>query len=382
VSVVRRDQRPPEPIAYVLPTRGRTDELARTLAAIGAIPEHDLSRPGARPAEVIVVDNASDTPVRAPNWLDNGVRVRVLRRETNEGAAGRNAGVRAASADCEWAVLLDDDSFPTDGRFLASLDRQPADVAAVSADITLPDGTRERGGLPEVFIGCGVAVRRWAFLAAGGYDPAFGFYAEEYDLSAKLLTMGRRVAFEPDFRIRHEKTAAQRDMHLILARLVRNNGWVLQRYCPADELDERLAENESRYRSIAEKEGALAGFERGLAELHATIAAQKRTPMDRSLWDRFTGLAAARAGVRAAIAQHGTVRVAIVERGKNDWAVERALIEAGVSIIDEPARADAVVIGTMSPGPMLDANERWTARGARVILPWGGSARAVRRAAA
>ena len=74
-----------------------------------------------------------------------------------------------------------------------------------------------------LFIGCGVAVRREAFRALGGYDTAFNYYAEEYDLAARMILAGGRVAFEQDFRVTHAKDARGRNMDLILARLVRNN---------------------------------------------------------------------------------------------------------------------------------------------------------------
>lgn len=358
-------------ISFVLPTRDRHTELAQTLAALAELPggEHEL----------LIVDNASATPVACPESLSNGMRVRVIHNETNEGAAGRNVGVRSASADSEWVVLLDDDSAPIDDGYLAALAEQPEDVAAVMADITLPDGSRERGGLPEVPVGCGVAVRRWAFLAAGGYDHAFGFYAEEYDLSAKLLLADRRVVFDPRFRVLHRKTSSGRDMGLILGRLVRNNGWVLQRYCPDEELAERLSENETRYREIADKEHAAGGFERGLAELRETIDGQARLPMSRGVWDRFTGLSAAREAIAAAIKAEPFARARIVEAGKNEWVVRTALRELGVEITDgdgdgESGSGVVSVIGAMSPGPMLDAAERLGGSGHRVVVPWAPQA--------
>lgn len=363
-------------IAYVIATRDRQAELACTLDRLARLRAHAEGVPG----EVVIVDNASSEPVRAPNWLDNGLAVRVIRRHSNAGAAGRNDGVR--STDAEWCVLLDDDSSPMDGGFVGALARAPASVGAVSADIVLPDGTRERGGLPEVFIGCGVAVRRSVFLGAGGYDASFGYYAEEYDLSAKLIRMGMRVAFEPAFRVEHRKVAGGRDMDEILHRLVRNNGWVLRRYCPDGELDERLRENESRYRMIADRESARDGFERGLAELRATIGEQVRTPMDGADWDRFTGLAAAREALGAARAS-GVLgdRASLVEPGKNAWAVERALGALGVEVgVEVGIGSGTAVIGTMSPGPMLDAGERMPG----AVLPWlvpGAGEGAVRVAA-
>ena len=357
-------------ITFVLATRDRPAELAQTLAAIAELPN-----PAGQPHELVVVDNASAEPVRCPEELTGGVRVRVIRNETNEGAAGRNVGVRSASSDSEWVILLDDDSAPIDDGYLEALGEQPEDVAAVTADITLPDGSRERGGLPEVPVGCGVAVRRWAFLAAGGYDHAFGFYAEEYDLSARLLLADRRVVFDPRFRVLHRKTSAGRDMDLILGRLVRNNGWVLQRFCPDDELEARLAENETRYREIAARENATGGFERGLAELRETIGGQARLPMGPALWDRFTGLAAARDAIGAALEGEPFERARIVEPGKNEWAVRTALGELGVKVVDGDGAGDAArVIGTMSPGPMFDAAERLANEPGRVILPWRPSA--------
>lgn len=344
-------------ISYVIATRDRHGELGETLDRLGRLERHRAGLAG----EVLVVDNASAEPVRVPNWLDNGLAVRPIRRHSNIGAAGRNDGVRAT--DAEWCVLLDDDSSPLDDAFIELLARTPGDVAAVSADITLPDGSRERGGLPEVFIGCGVAVRRSMFLAAGGYDEAFGYYAEEYDLSAKLIQMGMRIAFEPGFRVEHRKVSGGRDMDAILGRLVRNNGWVIQRYCPGDELEARQRENEARYRMIAEREDARAGFDRGLRELHDTIDAQVRAPMGDSHWARFTGLAAARRalGDAQACGELGA-RALLVEPGKNAWAIERALDELGI----EAGNVGTPVVGTLSPGPMLDA----AARMPGAVCPW------------
>ena len=73
-------------IAFIIPTRDRPHELACSLGAIGSLCGAD--RFGG--AEVIIVDNASATPVVAPTILRNGARVRVIRLERNAGAAARN----------------------------------------------------------------------------------------------------------------------------------------------------------------------------------------------------------------------------------------------------------------------------------------------------
>ncbi len=359
-------------ISFILPTRNRHERLAETLTALG-----DLTL--RHHAEVIVIDNASDQPARAPKPLANAMPARVIRFETNAGAAARNAGVEAAASTTRWIVMLDDDSHPVESHepFGDTVDRllaQPEDTAAVMADIHLPArGCRESGGLPEVFIGCGVAIRREAFAKVGGYDPAFHYYVEEYDLAARLLAHGWGVAFDPAFRVDHHKIDTGRDMDLILDRLIRNNGWVMQRYAPGSLRRAALREQRRRYRQIAEKEHALAGFRRGLVELRHTLSAQPRTPLLRNAWDRFTGLAHARAAVNWAWRDRPFASAALVEPGKNAWAVERALaevcFEAGVELTTAD-QAEAIVIGTLSPGPMLDAVGRWTARGHRVVAPW------------
>jgi GT2 family glycosyltransferase len=243
-------------IAYVLPTRNRPECLSRTLAALGNLPKHD--------AEVVVVDNAGRPPAQAPKHLANGLPVTLLRRARNEGAAGRNAGVRAADPASEWIVMLDDDSHPRDLGLLDALHEQPSDVAALCAEIVLPSGRRESGGLPEVPIGCGVAYRRDVFLSMGigadaGYDPGFGFYAEEYDLAARMIRAGHRIVIDHRFIVEHEKTPAGRSMDAILRRLVRNNAWVMARYAPAQQRRAEIGRVISRYARIARKEHATLG---------------------------------------------------------------------------------------------------------------------------
>lgn len=356
-------------LAYVLPTRNRPEILSRTIAALGSLPAHN--------AEVIIVDNASDQAPVVNRTLANGIGVRMIGLDENAGAAARNVGAHASDPGARWIVMLDDDSHPTTIGFLDALAHAPGDVLAVSADIHLPaQKRREDGGLPEVFIGCGVAIRRDAFLASGGYDHAFNYYVEEYDLAARLMLMGGRVAFDPSFVIHHYKVTSGRDTNLILERLIRNNGWVTQRYCPETERRAELRRLRTRYRAIAEKENALPGFTRGLLELRRTRAAQLRRQMPREIYDRFTGLAHARDAIRAAIWERPFRTAAIVARGKNDWAVESALFECGVSIAHDAAEADALVVGTMSPGPMIDAALRAVSEmpTRRVIVPWRAAA--------
>jgi len=372
-------------ISYVLPTRNRPHRLWRTLLELARLGDHGAHGG----AEVIVVDNASVEPAILGDRLESGVPLRMLRRPTNEGAAARNHGAAHASGD--WIVMLDDDSYPTDLAFIDALRAQGDDVGAVSADITLGRGegghpVRESGGLPEVFIGCGVALRRSAIERVGMYDPVFGYYVEEYDLAARLLLGGYRVVFERAFRVTHAKDACNRDMNLILERLVRNNAWVMQRYAPEAELGQRLRETRRRYHAIARKENALAGYARGRLDLRTSLRAQTRRAMSGPVWDRFTGLAAAREALQIEHRRSPFRSAALVDAGKNAYVVGIALEELGVRIAPYGEDADARVVATMSPGPMLDAFEGRVrarrGRGERVIAPWNVASTAVAQAAA
>jgi len=364
-------------LTYIIPTKDRPDRLRRTLMALGSLGDHA----GVGGAEVIVIDNASRERAILPRQLKSGVAVREIRLPTNEGAAARNRGVAAADSSSEWVVMLDDDSFPDDTRFPSTLASVPADVAAVSADIFLSSrpgsssgAPRESGGLPEVFIGCGVAIRRAVFLELGGYDPTFNYYAEEYDLAARLIAAGHRTVFSSDFTVQHAKDPLRRDMNLIVSRLVRNNGWVAARYAPDDALASELRMTRSRYRAIARVEGALSGYRAGLLALRSSIHGQRRIPLGPAHWDRFTGLAAAREHLHAAHSAAGFRTAHIVDHGKNAWVVFEALRQLGVEIVDDGEEAETLVIGTLSPGPMLDALERrWRTRrayGPRLLAPW------------
>jgi GT2 family glycosyltransferase len=352
-------------ISYLLPTRDRHDRLRETLAALALLEPDEHERLGAGGGEVLVIDNASREPVRVERSLSNGFEVRILRRDVNEGAAARNIGAQEARG--EWLVMLDDDSFPIDCGHLEVLSSAADDVAAIGAEILLSNGQREAGGLPEVIIGCGAAIRRDAFLAVGGYDPTFDYYAEEYDLCAKLIVDGWRIVHDFRFRVRHEKVAAGREMNRILHRLVRNNCWVMQQYAPDDLCQQHLLETISRYGQIALKESAAAGFAVGVAEVLAKARSSSHGPMSRALFDRFTGVA----HVREALCQQlrSGMHVAIVDRGKNARVIEQVLNEIGIVMV-EPENAEALIIGSLSPGPMLDAFERLAGCPRRVIMPW------------
>jgi len=363
-------------ISYIIPTRNRPQRLLETIRAINSLGSHDQCGG----AEVIIVDNDSCERPILPRETKCGLSISYIRLKENLGAAARNIGAQASDQASDWLVMLDDDSYPDDADFFAQLQNVPSDMAAVSADIFLPGKSpmghapREMGGLPEVFIGCGVAIRRGVFVELGGYDHAFNYYVEEYDLAARMMLAGYRIGFSHEFSVQHDKDLANRDFNLIVSRLVRNNGWIAGRYAPDDSAGAELREVISRYAGIARIEGAEEGYAHGLTELHPTLASQPRRPLDASQWDRFTGLTHVRKHLSEVHARQRFQSATIVDAGKNAWAVAQVLRELGVRLIDDGEEAEAHVIGTLSPGPMMDSLIKRTRlrrpQGPRLLAPW------------
>ncbi|MDE2581892.1 MAG: glycosyltransferase [Rhodospirillales bacterium] len=107
---------------------------------------------------------------------------------------------------------------------VAALDRDPG-LGAIGLRIVAYDGGRDdpsswgypRALLPRAggsfgtvtFVGAGHAIRRAAWDAAGGYDPALFFCWEEYDFCLRAIAQGWRIGYRGDLVVRH-KVAAER----------------------------------------------------------------------------------------------------------------------------------------------------------------------------
>ncbi len=92
--------------------------------------------------------------------------------------------------------------------------------------------------------------------------------------------------------------------------------------------------------------------------------------MPRDVFDRFTGLTHVRQALAGSSLLATGVRVAVVDEGKNAWVVRQALQELSVELVDDEGAADVLVVGTLSPGPMLDAWEQRSIGPQPVIAPW------------
>jgi GT2 family glycosyltransferase len=345
-------------VSFVIPTQNRHKELVHTIEQLTNI---DLDMLGGN-AELIIVNNGSDIDLRIPAKLQNGIVVEQVDLDKNYGVGARNIGVDRAHGD--WVIMLDDDSSILPGSIGEYLSRIGPHVGAVGGEIFLPDGSHEAGGLPEVFVGCGCAIRRKAFLEVGGYDSSFGYYAEEYDLCAKLIRNGYSIHHTQSLRFLHRKTMTGRVMNEILYRLVRNNGWVIERYAPDEYRDSAIQHMIKRYMQIAEHECAMDGYERGLNDYLDTKNDQVRQPLDHNQWDRFVGKAAIQSMVET-VASQGHKQISLVgpSRGKGRGLIASELKSRGVFAVDENhsehESPHPYIIATLSPGPILDCIRKY-----------------------
>jgi GT2 family glycosyltransferase len=376
--------------SLIIPTRNRRAVLTDTLSRIEALPDAAF--------EVIVVDNGSTDGT--PALRDRYTQVKWIELGANLGAAARNVGAAAAAG---WLLLmLDDDSWPAEGTIdgLVELFQERLDLGAAALRVRLadPPHAHDAGGVPGVIFNCGGAVRRSAFVEAGGYPVDFEYYVEEYDLCCRLWQRGWRIEPRGDLLVWHRRVGTNRDANHMLRLLVRNNLRLWQRYAPQVHLDGLHAATVERYGRIAEKEGGVEGFQRGLAEGRAEIASHRvrRRPLTPGQYEALMGLRTARRAAAQWADKHGVRRAGFWSRGKGSEALLDLLSPARIEVeavydhvgdgtqwrgrplrrFDrfDPAGVDGVVVGSLSCGVAedlrTDLEERFPGVPVLCAAPW------------
>jgi len=224
--------------SVVIPCHGGVD---LTRACIESLVQQDE-----RPAEIVLVDNASPDTTATLDGL-HGV-VRVVKLPTNRGfAGGVNAGIAAARGD---TVLVLNNDTQAATNLLAELhavlatDPAIAAVAPVSNHVKgpamLPVGARgkdpvararmaaELAGEPvrlqdvDTLAGLCLLVRRATFAMAGAFDERFGHgNFEDDDFCLRLRLQGHRLVVARRAFLHHEGHATFRSLGLEIGAEIR-----------------------------------------------------------------------------------------------------------------------------------------------------------------
>jgi GT2 family glycosyltransferase len=211
-------------ITVVVMTRDRWPDLARTL------PRHE--------APVVLVDNGSSdgTPDLVRRHFPH---VDVVALGTNHGSVARNIGVERAPTP--YVAFADDDSWWAPrclDRIGGLLDDHPRLAVLAGRILVGPQETEDPvcslmagsplGREPDLpgpsvlgFLACGAAVRRDAYLEAGGFDDVVFFMGEEERLALDLAAMGWGLAYCADV-VAHHHPSPARDPDARRARGARN----------------------------------------------------------------------------------------------------------------------------------------------------------------
>jgi GT2 family glycosyltransferase len=196
--------------SIVIATRERADYLARCLAALRrqSVPADEF--------EVIVVDDASRTPVSVEATA-GGPATRLIRLSAQAGPSGaRNAGIGAAASD---VIAFTDDDCRPDERWLesglAELDRGFDLVAGRT--LPEPEEDSARGpfdysmsvpGPDPRYSTCNMFYRRDVLERSGGFTASFasasGYHlGEDTDLAWRVIEAGARAGYTDDALVYH-----------------------------------------------------------------------------------------------------------------------------------------------------------------------------------
>jgi GT2 family glycosyltransferase len=179
--------------SFVIPTRGRVDNAVGLLQSI---------RQQRVPVEVLVMDDGDSGELRGVLARDFP-EARYYSLATGRGPAfQRNHGIALAAADIVFP--LDDDTLLSSPDIVSrTIDEfDDARIAAVAIPyINVRYTAIEQHRAPDsasiwvvhAFTGASHAIRRSAFLAAGGYREHFFYMGEEGDLCLRLLNRGMVV---------------------------------------------------------------------------------------------------------------------------------------------------------------------------------------------
>jgi len=158
--------------------------------------------------ELIVVDNAS-TDGTAEMVRERFPDVRVMRNFENVGASGWNAAMSAARGD--WRLILDDDCYIAGDALktaVSGAQEHRADLVSFRVLSGEVPGYAFNDEYPTgllSFWGCSAMFSRRAIEAEPFYDPRMFIWANEMELTMRLLDRGFRHLYLPEVESVHMK---------------------------------------------------------------------------------------------------------------------------------------------------------------------------------
>jgi len=319
-------------ISFIISTYNRRDVLLHTIERLDALRLSDF--------EIHVVDNASSDgtaqAVAKLRW------VRLHAQEINRGSCAKNVAIPHAHG--EFIVFLDDDSYPQPGsiqRMIAHFQDRTRLGAATFA-VTLPDGSRECSAFPNVFIGCGVGLRRSAIEQVGGLPDDFFMQAEEYDLSLRLLEAGWEVERFEDLHVTHLKTPMARTPQRTMRLDVRNNLMLIATYFPDEWAVPFCVDWLRRYWLIASAKRQRRAFILGMLQGAIAAMRRERKPVSADTFEQFAKIERIKAAMMKMRRDYQAQSILLIDLGKNMLPYWLAAKACGLHI---PAIADNRLAG-------------------------------------
>jgi GT2 family glycosyltransferase len=188
--------------------------------------------------EVIVVDNASDEP-GVEEIVRPYPKARLIKEPVNHGFA-RGNNIAAREARGEYLVFINNDTLPRRDwlRPLIELQRglpnvgivgsrlvdaagttlytgsyfQPAINAYADTERNYPSGFGDEPRECEVYVGCGILMKRELFDAVGGFDPHYFQGHEDFDLCLKVRERGLKVMYCPGSAVMHIENVSMKKL--------------------------------------------------------------------------------------------------------------------------------------------------------------------------
>ena len=370
-------------LSVVIATRDRAGTLRRSL-------ERLISACGGLRLEVIIVDDCSAVEL-GPLHVTGPHTIRVQRRGENMGVGAFNRGVEAAT--CSTVLVLDDDAWPADGtleRGLSIMRTEPAvgDIgleprhpARRRSEWAIASLTSVTHGWPLLF--AGFMVRKAAWQAIGGFDAAMFLYANDTDLSLRLLDAGWDVIADPSLGVWHDSATSffrSPRWHYLATR---NRVWIARRHARGWRtlagatlaIGEAMARTRGEPRRVwATLCGGGAGFmgavnerysarpaSKGLRRLIAVRRGRRPAPPPELRGGSRISRLASESNTHSEIERCEQPIVAVVPVHRWDTtaeeAVKRAAREidrcaagAGVVVVDNGAQLDVQAVAALGPG--------------------------------